>query len=84
MLVLLHGNGGNCKNFKNQIPFFSKKYKILAIDSRGHGESGFGRKCYFSWCYGYGLENLCDYLGYKKINILGFSDGANIAMMFAY
>ena len=29
------------------------------------------------------LENLCDYLGYKKINILGFSDGANIAMMFA-
>ena len=31
VLVLLHGNGGNCKNFKNQIPFFSKKYKILAI-----------------------------------------------------
>ena len=29
------------------------------------------------------LENLCDYLGYKKINLLGFSDGANIAMMFA-
>ena len=27
VLVLLHGNGGNCKNFKNQIPFFSKKYK---------------------------------------------------------
>ena len=27
ILVLLHGNGGNCKNFKNQIPFFYKKYK---------------------------------------------------------
>lgn len=49
ILVLLHGNGGNCKNFKNQIPFFSKKYKILAIDSRGHGEScGISEIIYFS------------------------------------
>ena len=48
--------GGNCKNFKNQIPFFSKKYKILAIDSRGHGESGFGENAISHWCYGYGFR----------------------------
>lgn len=83
ILVLLHGNGGNCKNFKNQIPFFSKKYKILAIDSRGHEESGFGENAISLGAMALDLENLCDYLGYKKINLLGFSDGANIAMMFA-
>lgn len=83
VIVLLHGNGGNCKNFKNQIPFLSKKYTVLAIDSRGHGESGFGENAISLGAMAMDLENLCDYLGYRKINILGFSDGANIAMMFA-
>ena len=27
----------------------SKKYKILAIDSRGHGESGFGENAIYKW-----------------------------------
>lgn len=83
VLVFLHGNGGNCKNFKNQIPFFAEKYTVLAVDSRGHGESGFGENDISLSAMAMDLENLCDYLGYKKINILGFSDGANIAMLFA-
>lgn len=72
VLVLLHGNGGNCKNFKNQIPFFSKKYKILAIDSRGHGESGFGENAISLGAMAMDLENLCDYLGYKKNKYIRF------------
>ncbi len=83
VLVLLHGNGGNCENFKKQIPVFSEKYTVLAIDSRGHGKSGFGESSVSLGAMAMDLENLCDYLGYKKINILGFSDGANIAMIFA-
>ena len=38
-LVLIHGNGGSMKQFKNQIPFFAKKYKVIAADSRAQGKS---------------------------------------------
>jgi hypothetical protein len=33
-LIMLHGNGGSIEAFKNQIPFFEKQYKVIAIDSR--------------------------------------------------
>ena len=38
-LILLHGNGEDHEYFKNQIPFFAKKYRVIAIDTRGHGRS---------------------------------------------
>ena len=38
-LVLLHGNGGSLDCFKNQIEYFSKYYRVIALDTRGHGNS---------------------------------------------
>lgn len=38
-LLLIHGNGGSIKTFTNQIPFFSKKYKVIIADSRSQGKS---------------------------------------------
>ncbi len=38
-LLLIHGNSGNISNFKYQIPYFSKKYKVIAVDSRAQGKS---------------------------------------------
>ncbi|NIJ54203.1 alpha/beta fold hydrolase [Dyadobacter arcticus] len=38
-LLLIHGNGGSLENFKNQIPYFAKNYKVIAVDSRAHGKS---------------------------------------------
>ena len=35
-LILLHGNGENCDYFKNQMEFFSDKYRVIAVDTRGH------------------------------------------------
>ena len=81
VLVLLHGNGGSIENFKNQIPFFEKYYTVLAIDSRGHGQSGFGRDELSLGKMSVDVENIVKHLGYKSVNVLGFSDGANIAML---
>ena len=36
-MVLLHGNGEDSSYFKNQIEYFSKKYRVIAVDTRGHG-----------------------------------------------
>ena len=36
-LILLHGGLGNTLNWGNQIPALSKQYKVITVDSRGHG-----------------------------------------------
>src|SRR5262245_7148849 len=38
-LILLHGNGGSIKSRAPFIDEFSKKYKVIAVDSRCHGKS---------------------------------------------
>lgn len=38
-LLLIHGNGASINAFVKQIPFFSKKYKVIVADSRAHGKS---------------------------------------------
>jgi pimeloyl-ACP methyl ester carboxylesterase len=83
VLVLLHGNGENMRFFKHQIPFFEKYYKVLCIDSRGHGESGFGKDTLSLNTMAMDLLNISREMGFKSINVLGFSDGANIAMIAA-
>lgn len=82
-IILLHGNGENMYYFHNQIPVLSAEYRVIAIDTRGHGASTRG-------CEELTFETFCEDL-YKfmvtlniaKAHILGFSDGANIALYFA-
>ena len=38
-LLIIHGNGGSINNFLYQIPYFSKKYKVILADSRSQGKS---------------------------------------------
>ncbi len=38
-LLIIHGNGGAINNFIYQIPYFSKKYKVIVADSRAQGKS---------------------------------------------
>lgn len=37
-LILLHGNGESGEYFEHQISFFSGKYRVIVIDTRGHGK----------------------------------------------
>ena len=38
-LVLLHGNGEGSEYFAKCIPYLSRFYRVIAVDSRGHGKS---------------------------------------------
>lgn len=82
-ILFLHGNGEDLTYFNPQIDCFKDKYKLVLIDSRGHGKSSFGNK-------GLNLDLMCDdvfqvldKLNLDKVNILGFSDGGNIALKMA-
>ena len=40
-LVFIHGLGGNADRWRFQMEAFSKNYRVLAMDLRGHGQSGY-------------------------------------------
>ena len=82
-LILLHGNGESCDYFEHQIPYFSKDYRVIAIDTRGHGKSPRGEKPFTIKQFAEDLHDFMDEKGIGKAILLGFSDGGNIALEFA-
>lgn len=81
--ILLHGNGGDGTCFNNQIEYFSDRYRMIAVDTRGHGKSPRGCASFTMEQFAEDLNELMAELKISKAVILGFSDGANIAMKFA-
>jgi 2-succinyl-6-hydroxy-2,4-cyclohexadiene-1-carboxylate synthase len=41
-LVLLHGFTGNCTSWEEWLPELEKRYRVLAVDLPGHGNTKFG------------------------------------------
>lgn len=81
--VLLHGNGDSGDYFKKQIDYFSNKFRMIAIDTRGQGKSPRGTAPFTMEQFVEDLNNFLEKLEISNIILLGFSDGANIAMKFA-
>lgn len=82
-LILLHGNGEDCGYFVHQMEPFAKHFRVIAIDTRGHGQTPRGE---VSFSIRQFAEDLLDFMNLHQIgkaHILGFSDGGNIAMVFA-
>ncbi|MCM1542593.1 MAG: alpha/beta hydrolase [Blautia sp.] len=82
-LILLHGNGENCEYFKNQTGEFAKFYHVYAPDTRGHGKTPRGGTPFTIRQFAEDLAGFMDARGIEKAHLLGFSDGGNIAMVFA-
>lgn len=82
-LILLHGNGEDSSYFFNQMDAFSAAYHVFALDTRGHGKTERGSAPFTIRQFADDLLSFMDSYALDKANILGFSDGANIAMIFA-
>lgn len=80
--ILLHGNGENSDYFIHQIEYFSSKYHIIAPDTRGHGKSKRGNTPFTLDQFVLDLHELITDLKLKNIILCGFSDGANIALLY--
>ena len=82
-LILLHGNGEDHSYFVHQIKYFSRNYRVIAIDTRGHGKTPRGEAPFTIEQFSDDLYRfMCEH-EIEKAHILGFSDGGNIAMVFA-
>ena len=82
-LILLHGNGEEHGYFEHQIDHFSKAYRVIALDTRGHGQSPRGEKPFTIKQFAEDLKDFMDEKNIEKAILLGFSDGGNIALTFA-
>ena len=82
-LVLLHGNGEDSSYFAHQVSAFSGHFRVIAVDTRGHGRSPRGGAPFTLEQFALDLRDFLDERGIARAHLLGFSDGANIALMFA-
>ena len=82
-LQLLHGNGEDGSYFANQMEFFSASRTVFAPDTRGHGKSPRGTAPFTMEQFARDLLDFMDEEHLRQADILGFSDGGNIALTFA-
>ena len=82
-LIFLHGNNGSIEDFYQQIPFFAKQYRVIAIDTRGQGKStDLTNTPYTYEQFSNDLLQVIQKLNLKKVNLIGWSDGGNTALIF--
>ena len=82
-LLMIHGNGGNISAFKNNIPFFSKKYKVIAVDSRAQGKSVDPNDSISFEMMADDFAALLDTMHIKSAYVIGWSDGGINALLLA-
>ena len=82
-LLLLHGNGEDHTYFTPQMAPLGAYRTVYALDTRGHGRSPRGDVPFTMAQFAQDLLDFMDGEGLERADILGFSDGGNIALTFA-
>lgn len=82
-LILLHGGLGSGLSWGKQVPEFSKKYKVILVDSRGQGRSTDAKSPLTYHLMAEDVVALMDKLKIDSARFVGWSDGGNIAIDLA-
>ena len=82
-VVMLHGGLGNSNYWGNQVPELAKHYKVIVMDSRGHGRSTRNEEPYGYDLMASDVVGLLDYLKIDKTALVGWSDGAILGLDIA-
>lgn len=78
-LVFVHGWCCDSRYWREQIPRFSKKYRMILIDLAGHGHSGFRSSSYSMKAFGEDVEAVAEAAaGTGKIILIGHSMGGSV------
>src|SRR5579859_3826992 len=80
-LLLIHGNGGSIGAFSQTIPYFSKKYKVIAVDSRAHGKSVDKKDSLSFEMMADDFAALLDKMHIDSAYVIGWSDGGINALL---
>jgi pimeloyl-ACP methyl ester carboxylesterase len=83
-LVFVHGLDRVARTFDHLAPHFTSRYRVIAYDMRGHGDSGWdpaGR--YRVEDHVGDLEGLAAQLGLRNLTLWGNSTGGRVVQVFA-
>lgn len=81
-VVLLHGLASNARIWDLTAPLLAERFRVLALDQRGHGLSAQPDGYDFPSISG-DLTALIDALGLERPGLVGHSWGGNVALQFA-
>ncbi len=82
-VVLIHGYTDSARDWVPMLPYMPKRFRLILVDLRGHGQSSKPDCCYDLYDFAYDIKLLLDHLHVKKADIVGHSLGSLIAQRFA-
>lgn len=82
-VVLLHGGMSSSLDWFAVVPRLSRQHRTILIDLRGHGRSGMGKTRFTYRLLAQDIRSVLDRLAVERSDIVGWSDGGNVAMLFA-
>ena len=82
-LLLLHGNGGSIAAFKQNIPYFARHHRVIAVDSRAHGRSVDAGDSLSFEMMADDFAALLTGLRIDSADVVGWSDGGINALVLA-
>jgi len=80
-LVFVHGWSCDKSYWKNQVPEFSKKYRVVTVDYGGHGKSGTDRDNFTINSFIDDVVAVVDKLDLENVILIGHSMGGAIAIL---
>jgi pimeloyl-ACP methyl ester carboxylesterase len=81
-LLLLHGGSSSIGGDGKIIPFLANYFKVIAIDSPGHGRSEQTDSLSYQLLANYFIK-LIDQIKLDSVYVMGISDGGNAALIMA-
>ncbi|MBN1224384.1 MAG: alpha/beta hydrolase [Candidatus Aminicenantes bacterium] len=82
-LIFIHGWCCDRSYWKEQLPHFAEKYKVVAVDLAGHGESGLERKEWTMTAFGEDVIAVIDKLNLEQVVLVGHSMGGLVILATA-
>lgn len=82
-LLLIHGLGSSLRDWEMQIPYFSKKYRVITFDVRGHGQTDKPAGPYSIPLFARDTAEFMQALNIESAHVVGISMGGMIAFQLA-
>jgi pimeloyl-ACP methyl ester carboxylesterase len=82
-VLLLHGGLANSNYWGHQVPVLARRYRVVVMDSRGHGRSTHDDRPYGYELMASDVIGLMDFLKIRRVAIVGWSDGAILGLDIA-
>lgn len=79
-LIFIHGWCCDRSYWDAQLPYFAQKYKVVAIDLAGHGESGLDRKEWTMGAFGEDVVAVVNKLDLDQVVLIGHSMGGFVIL----